>query len=363
MEPALAFAEAALARGDYSQCLNALEKLSEKHSLNTPEGSKIRMLMITAWMGIGDDEKAKSTCRQLTCSKNNEIRQLSKQLLSILESPSLERPDNWSIKLPNLDLSPQTGGNNYKSRYKSKKKHEEPSPPTGPTKSMGIGFLSLVLITLIGLTILLSGCVQITTQIDVQGPDRIKLGFEIENNSKKALPWQVKLEDSLTTSISNIDIKNTVEGKQEIKLPVLSSEQANLVLQKTFVTAAESAGLEISSPFLSLKEKNWLIGIHQEFKLIMNLEEIKDIPGLKILILVNNPDKKRFIDSSNLKRVGSEHLYWQVNLGEVNTLEFEQWSWNKVGIGAIFILLLLCINLFLQRIRLGLGFGFPELPP
>ena len=51
MESALAFAEAALARGDYSQCLNALEKLSEKHSLNTPEGSKIRMLMVTAWMG------------------------------------------------------------------------------------------------------------------------------------------------------------------------------------------------------------------------------------------------------------------------------------------------------------------------
>ena len=41
MDSALAFAEAALARGDYSQCLNALEKLLEDHPLNTAKGSKI----------------------------------------------------------------------------------------------------------------------------------------------------------------------------------------------------------------------------------------------------------------------------------------------------------------------------------
>ena len=81
MEPALAFAEAALARGDYSQCIQALEELSKEHPLNSTEGSKVRMLMVTAWMGKGDNKKAISICRQLTRSKDNKIREISKQLL------------------------------------------------------------------------------------------------------------------------------------------------------------------------------------------------------------------------------------------------------------------------------------------
>ena len=46
MDVALAFAEAALARGDYNQCLNSLEKLKKQYSPNSKEISKIKMLMI-----------------------------------------------------------------------------------------------------------------------------------------------------------------------------------------------------------------------------------------------------------------------------------------------------------------------------
>ena len=363
MEPALAFAEAALARGDYNQCLKSLGELSEKHPLNSSEGGKVRMLMITAWMGKGDNEKAKSICRQLTRSKDNEIRQASKQLLSILESPSLERPANWSIQLPTLKITTQTGNKYYKNKNKPRKEEKTLSPPTGPTRGMGPGFLSLVLAVLIVLTILLSGCVKITTKIDTPGPDRVKLSWEIENGSKKILPWQLKFEDLLTKSISHIEIKNTLQGRQEIQTPVVSSEEANLILQKTFATAAESAGIQISPPLLTLKERNWLIGVQQDFKLVMNLEGLKEIPGVELLILVNNPDNKKFIENLNLEIVDGEHSYWQVKLGEVNTIEFEQWTWNKTGIGAILILLFLGLTLFLQRLRLELGFGFPELPP
>ena len=363
MEPALAFAEAALARGDYSQSLKALEELSEKHPLNSTEGSKVRMLMITAWMGKGDNKKAISICRQLTRSKDNKIRETSKQLLSILEAPSLERPANWSIQLPNLNTTPQTKNNYYRGKTKSREKDKIPSPPTGPTQSMGLGFLTLVLTVFLGLTILLSGCVQITTEIDVPGPDRVKLSWEIENYSRKSLPWQIKFEDLLTKSISDIEFVNTLQGKKEIKTPIVRSEEANLILQKVFTAAAESTGIQVSPPLLSLKEKNWLIGVHQEFQLIMNLEEVKDLPGVQLLILVNNADNKKFIKNQNLERVNSDYSYWQVKLGEMNKMEFEQWTWNKVGIGIIFIFILLCLTLILQKVRLDMGFGFPELPP
>ena len=98
-------AEAALERGDYSQCLALLEPLSQKYSLSGEEGPKIRMIMVTAFLGKGDDLKAISTCRMLTKCKDPDLRQRSKQLLSILEAPSLERPANWSIQLPNLELT------------------------------------------------------------------------------------------------------------------------------------------------------------------------------------------------------------------------------------------------------------------
>jgi hypothetical protein len=95
----------------------------------------------------------------------------------------------------------------------------------------------------------------------------------------------------------------------------------------------------------------------------MNLEEVKDLPGVQLLILVNNADNKKFIKNQNLERINNDYFYWQVKLGEMNKMEFEQWTWNKVGIGIIFIFLLLCLTLILQKVRLDMGFGFPELPP
>ena len=228
---------------------------------------------------------------------------------------------------------------------------------------MGLGFVTLILTVFLGLTILLSGCVQITTEIDIPGPDRVKLSWEIENYSRKSLPWQIKFEDLLTKSISDIEFVNTLQGKKEIKTPIVRSEEANLILQKVFTAAAESTGIKVSPPLLSLKEKNWLIGVHQEFQLIMNLEELKDIPGVQLLVLVNNAENKKFVKNQNLERINNDYFYWQVKLGEMNKMEFEQWTWNKVGIGIIFIFLLLCLTLILQKVRLDMGFGFPELPP
>ncbi len=347
MESALAFAEAALARGDYSQSLNVLEELSEDHPLNTPEGSKIRMLMITALMGRGDEEKAISICRKLTHCRDNELRQSSKQLLSVLESPALARPANWSIQLPSLDITPLEGNKIYSRSKKSIQEKTEQLPPTGPTSGMGFGFLTVVLTILTGLTILLSGCVQVTTEIDLAGPDRVQLKWEIESNNGQLLPWQKEFENSLTNLTSGIDIFTTPEGVQKIKTSTLRSREANLMLQKTFSTAAESAGFEITPPILSLKEKNWLIGVYQDFKLIVDLKDLKQVPGVKLFVRINDTD----------------NMYWQIQLGEVNILKFEQWQWNKLGLGIILIFSLLSLNLILQRIRLGLGFGFPELPP
>ena len=97
-------AKTALERGDYNQCLNFLEPLSKEYPLGSKEGAEIRMLMITAWMGRGNEQKAIATCKLLSKVTDPDIRQQAKQLISILEAPSLPRPENWSIEIPNINF-------------------------------------------------------------------------------------------------------------------------------------------------------------------------------------------------------------------------------------------------------------------
>ncbi len=149
-------AEQALESGDYQQCLNLLEVLAKEYPLTEKKGAQIRMLMVTALMGKGQEQEAISTCRLLTHCKDNNLRQKARQLLEVLEAPSLPRPDNWSITLPKIDFTDSKGGarQNLKKRIP---KETPPPPPTGPTKFLSIGFSLLVLIVLIVLSFALSG--------------------------------------------------------------------------------------------------------------------------------------------------------------------------------------------------------------
>ncbi|HGY5552490.1 MAG TPA: hypothetical protein ACN46U_02080 [Prochlorococcus sp.] len=157
----LAAAEAAISRGDYGQSLALLEPLAKSHPLTDAEGAKIRMLMVTAWMGQGNEQKALATCRILTRCKDPELRQNAKQLLIVLEAPSLQRPANWSIRLPNLAMSATTTA----ARPSSARKRSlgpPPPPPTGLTRAPQLGFSVLVFVVLIWLTILLSGAAYVS---------------------------------------------------------------------------------------------------------------------------------------------------------------------------------------------------------
>ena len=153
---AISEAEKALSCGDYASCISFLEEFSTKHPLSDKEASRIKMLMITAWMGKGEDRKALNTCRLLSKSKDNEIRQQAKQLLSILEAPSLPRPENWSIQIPKIEANSITGNNKINNLGKKKRKEYIEYPPTGRTKAFDLGYPILVVAILTTLTIFLS---------------------------------------------------------------------------------------------------------------------------------------------------------------------------------------------------------------
>ena len=158
MHPDLSIAETAIGQGDYSRAISLLEPLSKTYPLLTPPGALVRMLMLTALMGQGKDEQAITTCRHLCHCKDPEIRKRAKQLLEVLEAPSLDRPSNWSLRLPNMELTALGISNKkqIKSGYRSRAMEPQSSPPTGPTKDLSAGYSSVVLAVLIGLTLLLN---------------------------------------------------------------------------------------------------------------------------------------------------------------------------------------------------------------
>ena len=127
---AIKVAEAALEKGDYNYCIKIIEPLLLDSPVDTAIGGKLRLLLVTAYMGKGNEQKAKSICQKLIHNKKESVRQQAKQLLSILDAPQLPRPSNWSIEIPKLEME-----SSLKSSFgKPKKKKERINhPPTGPT--------------------------------------------------------------------------------------------------------------------------------------------------------------------------------------------------------------------------------------
>ena len=187
-------AEVALDKGDYNFCIKIVDPLLLDSQAESILGGQLRLLIVTAYMGKGDEQKAINICQTLIHNKEESVRQQAKQLLSILDAPRLPKPSNWSVEIPKLEMEPS-----LKSSFSKVKKKREKiyHPPTGPTKSLDFGFSIITLLIILLLTFLLSGCVDISTNLSVTGPDRLKISLDIDSNSGESIPWQMEFELSL----------------------------------------------------------------------------------------------------------------------------------------------------------------------
>ena len=140
-------AKTALERGEYNECLIFLENYLQHHQLTNKEEGEIKLLMVTALMGKGQEELAVETCKSLAKSNDEKTRENAKQLISILEAPSLPRPSNWSIQIPNIKSNPSFQKEFTQKLHKLKKikRKKIEHPPTGETKDLEIGFLIILL--------------------------------------------------------------------------------------------------------------------------------------------------------------------------------------------------------------------------
>ncbi|WP_269624424.1 DUF3153 domain-containing protein [Prochlorococcus marinus] len=357
---AIKAAEAALDKGDYNFCIKIVDPLLLAFQEETAIGGELRLLIVTAYMGKGDEQKAISICQSLIHSKKERIRQQAKQLLSILDAPHLPRPSNWSVEIPKLEMEPS-----LKSSFKKTKKEKKKTnhPPTGPTKNLDFGFSIITLLIIILLTFLLSGCVDISTNFSVTGPDRLKISLDIDSNSGQSIPWQMEFENNLTIENSILRLHNH-EGKQHFESPTIRFEEANNLLEQIASVASKTSGFNINKPKIITNNKNWIIGTSQNFKIYFDLRGIPKIPGLKINIIIHDLGNKNNFKANPLEPILKKGLtFFPLEIGQINQLEISNWKWNEISIGIILIIALTLLSLSLQRIRLQMGFGFPELPP
>ena len=363
MTNAVAAAEAALERGDYGQCIALLEPLAEATPISDNQGAEIRMLLVTAWMGKGDESKALSTCRLLTRCKDPELKTRARQLLDVLEAPSLARPASWSMQLPTLEMDPRVG-KRPKLFNRRKLRPPPPSPPTGPTRAPAAGFAVLVITVLIGLTLLLSGCVRITGDLSIPGPDRVEMAWTIDSRSGLKLPWQDAFSRELRAMHLPWKIRNSGNGHLEVKAPPQNSEEAAALLSQTVEAAGRSAGLVLPAPSLRLKERNWLVGLEQELLLELDLSALENLNELQIAVRLGNQASMRRLESSPsvANKNAKGELIWPLTIGMQNRLQWSQWRWSPLGLGSVVIVALLVLTASLQRLRLLMGFGYPELP-
>ena len=358
---AIKAAEAALDKGDYSLCIQIIDPLLLSYPATTEIGAQLRLLKVTAFIGKGDEHKAIDICQTLTNNKETAVRQQAKQLLSILDAPCLPRPSNWSVEIPKIEMDPSLKSSFRKTKKDEKKKANH--PPTGPTKNLDFGFSIITLLIISLITFLLSGCVNISTNLSFTGPDRLSISFDIDSISGKSIPWQIEFSDNLTKGHSILKIQ-TESSKQHFESPTIRFEETNELLKQIASAASQASGFDIKKPEIITNNRNWLIGTKQHLKIYFNLKDLPKIPGFKMNITIHDLGKNNNFKAKPLDPIFKDgSVFLPLQIGQMNQLEVSYWKWNKISVGLILIISLTVLSIFLQRFRLRMGLGYPELPP
>lgn len=366
----LAAARTAIERGEYGQSLRLLEPLAERHPPAGPIGAGVRLLMATALMGLGEGESAAACCRSLRVCVDPTLRARARELQMVLEAPSLRRPRQWSLTLPDLSGgSALEGTGGAPVRRRRTDPPPPPPPPVGETRApLGFAALTVLLLTLLLLASLLGGCLQVRSDLRFDAPGRLQLSHELRSSAGRVTPWQERFGAALREGGLPFRLEER-PGGQRLSTPVLPAAEALAALGESLHTAASLADVELPDPSLSLRETNWLVGVRQRLCLDLDLSALDPLPGLRLelrLSPVHGRSVRLATPAAAEPTRGAQGrtpaVLWPLQPGAVNHLELSCWRWSPLGLGGVLIALSLGLVLTLQRIRLRLGFGLPQLP-
>ena len=326
MDQAIKAAQSALGCGEYRQVLQLLEPLAAKLPVTMKLGAEVRLLQATAHQGLGDPERAKQSCRAAAQCGDVELRRQARSLLEVLEAPVLQVPADRMVQLPQLGAVPALEGVAKAGRRARRRKTPPPPapPPVGRTRSP-VGFAALAMALLIGLTLLMAGCVRVDTDFYFTSPGRVVVEQQ----------WQ-----------------GTTASRQKPLL--LGLQELAPWLHEQVSGASELMAEELPQPQLQWRERNWLVGVQQQIQLDWDLSALDPVPGLELHLHLH-PFRPSAVRQAQppLDNEAAQQLDWQPQPGELNHLLLRCWRWSGLGLGSVVVLLLLIISLLLREFQAG----------
>ena len=357
-------AELALNNGEYQYCIEMLDPFIELFSVSTKEGVNIRIILITALSGINKKQTAIKLCKQLFKSKHSHVREEAKSLIEILNSPSLEIPNNWNI---NFESNSNFEENSSKPKEVINKLSDErkyinfSNIPTGETKTFKKGFIFFTFMLIISLLFLLSGCVRITDTLDLREIDSLNLEFKIESKYLKKIPWQINFEKEIKEKLykKNFEFDNQTFI---LKDNGLNLKDANLLNNKILSVLSKTIASDLEEIKIDQFVKNYFFGKKYFFDIGLDLTNLQKISDLELYINIINPSKVSILKNNNQIKIKNNLISWQLLPGKENQLEFSYWYWNKLLLGTLFVISLVLIAYYIRNTRYELGSDLPQLP-
>ncbi len=352
-EQVLETVELALARGEYHFCIEFLLPLIESFPLSSKEGVNLRTILITALCGINKKEEAKKFCKELLKSYDNKTRENAKYLMEVIDSPEIKKPENWNVQIESDPSQNKKSLNSLRKKrevLEKKKFINVTETPTGETKPFQKGFSLIIFLILLLLIPLLSGCVKIEDTLDLSELDSITNNLVIESKYINKFPWQLKFEEKMKESTFSLKHKN------------LNLEDAKQVLKITQNTAGDLAGGSTNIE-INTTQKNFIFFKKYLYRLDMDLKSIQGIDNLELIFKIIHPNKATLTDKNNSNiEITKNLIIWNLNQGQINSLEFSFWSLNKLLIGITTILVIIILAYLLRFYRFKLGTDLPQLP-
>ncbi|KGG03655.1 hypothetical protein EU99_1241 [Prochlorococcus marinus str. MIT 9321] len=363
-EQVLETVELALAKGEYHYCIEFLLPKINSFPLSSKEGVNLRTILITALCGINKKEEAKRFCKELLKSYDNKTRENAKYLMEVIDSPEIKKPENWNVQFESeLSLNKKSLNSLRKKKEVLKKKKfiNITETPTGETKPFQKGFSLIIFLILLLLIPLLSGCVKVEDNLDLSELDSITNNLVIESKYIKKFPWQLNFEEKMKDIFPGAEIEQG-ESTFSLKHKNLNLEDTKQVLKITQRTAGELAGGSTNIEINTI-QKNFIFLKKYFYRVNLDLKSIKDFDNLELIFKIITPNKPTLTSKNNSNfEIAKNLIIWNLNQGQINSLEFSFWSLNKLLIGIFTIFIIIIIAYLLRFYRFKLGTDLPQLP-
>ncbi len=284
--------------------------------------------------------------------------------MEVIDSPEIKKPENWNVQLesyPSLNKKSFNSLSKKKEVLQKKKFINVTDTPTGETKPFQKGFSLIIFLILLLLIPLLSGCVKVEDTLDLGELDSITNNLVIESKYIKKFPWQLKFEEKMKDIFPDAEIEQD-ESTFSLKHKNLNLEDTKQVLKITQNTAGELAGGSTNIE-INTTQKNFIFFKKYFYRLDLDLSSIQGFDNLELIFKIIHPNKAILTDKSNSNlEITKNQIIWNLNQGQINSLEFSFWSLNKLLIGIFIILIIIVLAYLLRFYRFKLGTDLPQLP-